>query len=131
MLPLNSLTSSPLAACLSGLEVDVTALTGTANLCCPADFPGFAGHFPNEPILPAVMQLLAVRLLVEAVAQTPLVVVAVERLKFKGMVRPGEEVVVQVKLLVGAGRIKADFSLRRMGAAVASGTVFFRIGEGA
>lgn len=30
--------------------------------CFPADFIGFAGHFPGQPILPAVLQICMVRL---------------------------------------------------------------------
>ena len=29
-----------------------------------ADFPGFSGHFPGRPILPAVVQIMATTLLV-------------------------------------------------------------------
>lgn len=30
--------------------------------CFPADFVGFAGHFPDRPILPAIVQICMVRL---------------------------------------------------------------------
>lgn len=32
--------------------------TIVAQACFPADFCGFAGHFPDAPILPALVQLL-------------------------------------------------------------------------
>jgi 3-hydroxymyristoyl/3-hydroxydecanoyl-(acyl carrier protein) dehydratase len=124
--PFSPIADSPLADCLSGLEVDPLTGTGTIRLCCPEDFPGFEGHFPGEPILPAVLQLMAVRLLAETMAGAPLDSVGVERLKFKGMVRPAELIMVRVNLRQERELLRADFSLKRGPATVASGTLVFR-----
>ncbi len=120
------IAASPLAGCLADPEIDPLARTGSIHLCCPEDFPGFDGHFPGEPILPAVLQLMAVRLLAETMAGTPLASVGVERLKFKGMVRPTEEIMVRVSLDEERELLRADFSLERESTTVASGTLVFR-----
>jgi len=101
-----------------------------AQLSCPAEFPGFAGHFPEAPVLPAVMQLLAVRLLAEALVDNRLAPVRVERLKFKGMVSPTEVILVRLGLKDCADGIGVEFSLDREGTAIASGTIIFRPGGG-
>lgn len=119
------IAASPLASCLSDLQLVRAARTGTARLCCPAVFPGFAGHFPEAPVLPAVMQLLAVRLLAEALVENRLAPVKVERLKFKGMVSPDEVIRVRVSLKDCADGLGAGFSLDREGTAIASGTIIF------
>jgi 3-hydroxyacyl-[acyl-carrier-protein] dehydratase len=111
---------------LTDLQLDHAARTGTALLCCPADFPGFAGHFPSQPVLPAVLQLLAVRLLAESLLATPLAPVGGDRLKFKGMVGPGEVVTVRVSLHDHGDLLKGEFRLDRGEAPVASGTLIFQ-----
>jgi len=77
-------------------------------------------------VLPAVMQLLSVRLLAEAMVENRLAPVGVERLKFKGMVSPGEVVRVRVTFKDRTDGLGAEFSLDREGAAIASGTIIFR-----
>jgi 3-hydroxyacyl-[acyl-carrier-protein] dehydratase len=58
------------------------------------EFVGFAGHFPGDPILPAVAQLAAVMSLAEEQAGTPLRLVAVDAAKFMSPVRPDDEIEV-------------------------------------
>lgn len=120
------IAASPLAGYLSDLRVDREAFTATALLCCPANFSGFAGHFPDQPVLPAVLQLLAVRLLAESLLETPLRPVGGDRLKFKGMVGPNESVNLRVTLRDQAGQLKGEFSLDKTGAPIASGTLLFQ-----
>lgn len=120
------IAASPLAGCLSDLRLDREARTGLAQLSCPVEFPGFAGHFPAAPVLPAVMQLLAVRLVAEALLERRLAPVRVGRLKFKGMVSPGELVRVRVGVKDTEDGLGVEFSLDRAGSPVASGTIIFR-----
>ena len=54
-----------------------------------ADFPGFAGHFPGQPILPAVLQIMAATLLVEAAIGQVLLASGIERAKFVQTIVPG------------------------------------------
>lgn len=120
------IVASPLAGYLTDLRVDREAFTATALLCCPVAFSGFAGHFPDQPVLPAVLQLLAVRLLAESLLETELTPVGGDRLKFKGMVGPNEVVNLQVTLRDQSGPLKVEFRLEKAGAPVASGTLLFQ-----
>ena len=92
----------------------------------PADFPGFTGHFPNEPVLPAVLQLMVVRLLAEKALKMELIAGEVQRVKFSGVIRPEEKVVFSIKITEKTKQWVADFSIRRHDQSAAAGTVIFR-----
>ncbi len=100
--------------------------TITAELCCPADFPAFDGHFPGQPVLPAVIQLVVVRMLAAELLQVPLETVKTGRMKFKGMVQPGERIQVQVSLEKVDDQWLAAFKLSKPEADVSSGTIIFK-----
>lgn len=68
-----------------------------------ADFPGFSGHFPGRPILPAVLQIMAANLLVEAATGQRLLSTAIERAKFVQPIVPGAVVEITCRRVVGAG----------------------------
>jgi 3-hydroxyacyl-[acyl-carrier-protein] dehydratase len=67
-----------------------------------ADFPGFAGHFPGRPILPAVLQIMAATQLAETAAGQRLLATAIERAKFVLPVVPGARVEIACRRLPGA-----------------------------
>lgn len=67
-----------------------------------ADFPGFSGHFPERPILPAVIQIMAASLLVEASTGQRLLPAAIERAKFVQTIVPGAVVEISCRRLPGA-----------------------------
>lgn len=79
-----------------------------------ADFPGFSGHFPGRPILPAVLQVMAANQLVEAATGRLLLSTAIERAKFVLPIVPGALVEITCRRLPGAAadlwevRIDAD-----------------------
>jgi len=78
-----------------------------------ADFPGFSGHFPGRPILPAVVQLMAASLLVEAATGQRLSMSTIERAKFVNTIVPGSLVEISARRRPGADeaweiRIDAD-----------------------
>ncbi len=58
----------------------------------------FAGHFPDQPILPGVFQLEMARAAAEWTLQRPLWIRAVRKAKFLRPVRPNETVRVNLKL---------------------------------
>lgn len=101
----------------------VQVVSGTFDF--PADSLVFAGHFPGEPILPAVVQLTLVRLLAVLALQRKLVPAGVGRIKFNRIVRPAEPVQVTVKLAQQQTIWAAAFNIKRLAETVASGTILF------
>ena len=77
-------------------------------------FPGFSGHFPGRPILPAVLQIMAANYLVEAATGQRLLPAAIERAKFVQPIVPGAVVEIVCRRHSGAAadlwevRIDAD-----------------------
>ncbi len=63
-----------------------------------ADFIGFDGHFPDNPILPGVVQLMAGSIAASQAADTPLVIHGVSRTKFLRQITPGERLNVTGRL---------------------------------
>lgn len=76
-----------------------------------ADFIGFSGHFPGDPILPAIAQLRTVVSLAEAHSGRPLRLAAVEFAKFLAPIHPREEVRVRYTRTTDAGRSLYDATL--------------------
>lgn len=66
------------------------------------EFPGFSGHFPGRPILPAVLQIMAASQLVEAATGQRLLSTAIERAKFVLPIVPGAVVEITCRRLPGA-----------------------------
>ncbi|MBN2143102.1 MAG: hypothetical protein JW774_00615 [Candidatus Aureabacteria bacterium] len=60
------------------------------DLCFPADFPAFSGHFPDEKILPAVVQVMSIKMMMEKVTRATLCVRAVSKARFKNPVLPDQ-----------------------------------------
>lgn len=52
----------------------------------------YSGHFPGYPILPAIVQIMTARALIEECHGAPLWLLAVEGAKFLMQLRPGQEV---------------------------------------
>lgn len=104
--------------------------TGSVSLAglfvFPEAFPGFAGHFPGQPVLPAVIQLAAVRHLVELALDRQLVPVECRRAKFRDIARPLEELEAKVILTEKEDRWLARFALRKGNAPVASGDLVIK-----
>jgi 3-hydroxyacyl-[acyl-carrier-protein] dehydratase len=106
--------------------------------CVSYNEPFFAGHFPQEPVMPGV-------LIIEALAQVGAVAIlsqpewkgktayfaAIKEAKFKGKVVPGdvlmlETEIIKVKGPIGAGSAKATVD----GKVVAQAELTFAIGSG-
>ncbi len=75
-----------------------TDLAVTAQFSFPESYCAFEGHFPVKPILPAIVQLAAVRYIAEFALGEPLMPSTLSRVKFKGMVQPEDQIVVELKL---------------------------------
>ncbi len=102
--------------------------------CVSFNEPYFAGHFPNEPVMPGV-------LIIEAMAQAILskpgqegktaYFAGIQNAKFKKKVKPGDVLTLELEIIkekgpigVGKGTAKVD------GALVASAELTFAIGNG-
>lgn len=106
--------------------------------CVSFNEPYFAGHFPNEPVMPGV-------LIIEAMAQAGAVAIlskpgqegktayfaGIQNAKFKKKVKPGDVLTLELEIIkekgpigVGKGTAKVD------GALVASAELTFAIGNG-
>lgn len=84
----------------------------TTDYRLPRDFPGFTGHFPGNPVLPALLQTAMVRLLIEDVLGEPCSL-AIRNAKFSLPIRP--DAVVTVQVTRGTGSWKAILFVRQAG----------------
>jgi len=115
------------------LEVGVR---GVGKKCVTYNEPFFAGHFPQEPVMPGV-------LIIEALAQVGAVAIlskpenkgkiaffaAINQAKFKGKVQPGDVLMLEVEIIkekgpMGIGAAKATVD----GKVVAQAELTFAIG---
>lgn len=62
-----------------------------ARVIVPDDSPWFSGHFPDDPILPGIAQLKMVADVIARARQQDLWIKRLHRVKFKRIVRPGEQ----------------------------------------
>lgn len=62
----------------------------------PATSLAFAGHFPERPVLPAVVQVLMAQMTVEEVVGKPLRLLNIAQAKFSAVLGPDMEIRVQV-----------------------------------
>ena len=67
-----------------------------ASLVFGPGFPAFEGHFPGNPILPGIIQLASVRVLASMFLRRSLVSSSLSNIKFRDMIRPGQEVRVRL-----------------------------------
>ena len=106
--------------------------------CVSYNEPFFAGHFPQEPVMPGV-------LIIEALAQVGAVAIlsleenkgktayfaAIKEAKFKGKVVPGDVLILETEIIkrkgpIGVGNAKASVN----GKVVAQAELTFAIGSG-
>lgn len=83
------------------LEDVATEETGVhlAVFCFPEHFIGFSGHFPGNPVLPGIAQMMAVQITAAGKGKTA-GLVQVKRCKFLRPVKPDEH--MQVRISLGA-----------------------------
>lgn len=118
------------------VDAVVPAESVTARYRVTGDEPFLAGHFPGNPVFPGVIQL-------EALAQAGAIAVladgryegklplfgGVEKVRFRRMVRPGDELVLHVdieQLSARGGWSQARASVD--GATTCQGRLFFALG---
>lgn len=96
------------------------AETGARRYRFGPGFIGFSGHFPGNPILPAIVQIRAVVSLAEEECGRRLRLAAVRSAKFLAPIRPGEEVWIRVRRSVDPGTDVRDATLSVAGKIVAA-----------
>lgn len=106
-------------------KTDSNDLNIISAFCFDKNFQGFQGHFPENPLLPAVVQLALVRFLCEKAVSKPLTPLTVEKVKFRAMLRPGDEFSVNVSLKENSDQWFASFEINFNGERVSSGKTEF------
>ena len=84
------------------------------------EFIGFSGHFPGNPILPAIVQIRAAVSLAEEEGGKTLRLAAVRSAKFLAPIRPDEDVWIRVRRRVESGVDICDATLSVAGKTVAA-----------
>lgn len=95
-------------------------IAGKALFSFREEFPGFAGHFPEAPILPAIVQLASVRFLAECCLKEKVTPINYGHTKFRGMIQPNEIIEVTIDLQEDNDEWAGKFSLQKIGEGVVS-----------
>lgn len=87
----------------------------------PADCAYFRGHFPGHPVLPAIAQLALLDELIRRVCHPSARIRAIDVLRLRRPVRPGQT--VEVELSPGAGGAPVQFEIRSGSDSITQGSV--------
>lgn len=85
--------------------------------------PWFAGHFPDNPILPGIAQLKMVADCIAATREDDVRMSALSRVKFKKIVRPGD--VLDIHAAIGNKKDQYAFRISSNNEDVCSGMMLF------
>lgn len=89
----------------------------------PESLAVFADHFPGAPLLPAFIQLTEVIRRINRVWPDLGAWSGASAMKFKSPIRPGSDIVLDLRRVRGTGEVQ--FSISREHTACASGTLLF------
>ena len=107
----------------------VSEMVGEQSFCFDQNFIGFAGHFPEYPILPAVLQILLAQLLAEQVLGLPLTVISLTRAKFVRQLCPGDQIDIHLSCREKDGAWHCASELQVAGQRAASFTLLLNEGS--
>jgi 3-hydroxymyristoyl/3-hydroxydecanoyl-(acyl carrier protein) dehydratase len=100
--------------------------TSVGHFVVPADHPSLAGHFPGNPIVPAVV--LLDRVLAAIQAQRPCTLQSIPGVKFLQPVRPDERIDLHIEFAADMPiTLRARFKALRGTSAVCEGTFVLSI----
>jgi len=77
---------------IQDIECDKSKAAIKAKVIFPKHFKGFEGHFPQRPILPAVIQVIAARVILETYFKKSFELTSIKKCKFRNMVGPDEPI---------------------------------------
>jgi len=100
----------------TGLDDDSAII---AKITTSKASPWFDGHFPNDPILPAIAQINMVTETIAKVLQKDLSLQTVTRIKFKKIIRPGD--ILDIHATAGKNENQYVFRITSMNEDVCSG----------
>lgn len=109
------------SACATGPARRETDGAVRMEFVFPPDFVGFEGHFPGNPIVPGIVQVMAG--ILTAGEGSPLRLVKVNRAKFVRIIGPGETIGVVATNTAKGGRINAAVGVTAGGETAASFTL--------
>ena len=127
-----SLTCTPVEQLLRESLIDIVIEKHDVNFLIKAvcifsgSLPFFAGHFPIEPIFPAVLQLAIVRFLSSEAIDIPLKNVSVGKTKFSHIIRPEEKVMVNIDLSLQNIEYEAKFKFFNESKVASSGSIKYK-----
>ncbi len=107
---MNRILQGIAAAAQGAITTDDTG-TLERRYCFADSFAGFAGHFPEHPILPAIVEILTVVSLVSEQTGCRQRLAAVEDAKFLNPVRPNQELTVRCRQRTVRGKLLYDAQL--------------------
>lgn len=100
---MNEVTRSEMSRKLGACREDIQILSvgnglekAAARYCFPADFAGFEGHFPGDPLLPGVLVVMMILEVAAALLGREVRLDEVRRAKYFRPVRPGMTVAAEV-----------------------------------
>lgn len=109
------------------MDGDLGGIRGV--FCFSEDFPIFTGQGYDRAEFPAIVQVVAVRILAARGLDKKLSPLALHGTRFNDMIRPGDEVTVLVRPSSGEERVSLSFSLERRGSELARGELQCRVEE--
>lgn len=100
-----------IAAALQGTSATDSSGTIEGRFVFAENFAGFAGHFPEHPILPAIVEIMTVVWLVGEQSGSRQRLVNVEDAKFLAPVLPDQELLVRCQQRTIKGKLLYDARL--------------------
>lgn len=98
------------------------------HIAVPREHPSYAGHFPNQPIVPGVLLLELILVEIEASIGIPIRLLEIPNTKFQRPVTPEETIDVVVRIEdEHAPQLQARFQVACNGAPVAAGRFVFAV----